>query len=60
MPPYYLTDRINRRFGRVGLGPQLKLDYSAKQHKGFDHVIPRLLRGGKPVPFTDQTVVREK
>jgi len=37
----------------VGLGPQLKLDYSAKDHKGFDHVIPSVIRSGRPVPFTD-------
>jgi branched-chain amino acid transport system substrate-binding protein len=37
----------------LGLGPQLKLDYSAKDHKGFDHVIPTVVRGGRAVPFTD-------
>jgi len=37
----------------VGLGPQLKLNYSPKSHKGFDHVIPTVVRGGRAVPFTD-------
>jgi branched-chain amino acid transport system substrate-binding protein len=37
----------------LGLGPQLKLDYSAKDHKGFDHVIPTVVRGGRAVPFSD-------
>jgi len=37
----------------MGLGPQLKLNYSAKEHKGFDHVIPTVIRGGRAVPFTD-------
>jgi branched-chain amino acid transport system substrate-binding protein len=37
----------------LGLGPQLKLNYSAKEHKGFDHVIPSVVRGGRAVPFTD-------
>jgi len=37
----------------LGLGPELKLDYSAKDHKGFDHVIPTVIRGGRAVPFTD-------
>jgi ABC-type branched-subunit amino acid transport system substrate-binding protein len=37
----------------LGLGPQLKLDYSAKDHKGFDHVLPTVVRGGRAVPFTD-------
>lgn len=37
----------------TGLGSQLKLDYSAKDHKGFDHVIPTVVRGGRAVPFTD-------
>ncbi|HEY1923653.1 MAG TPA: ABC transporter substrate-binding protein [Candidatus Acidoferrum sp.] len=44
----------------VGLGPQLKLDYSAKDHKGFDHVIPSVVRSGRPVPFTDWTSVAPK
>jgi branched-chain amino acid transport system substrate-binding protein len=37
----------------LGLGPQLKLDYSAKDHKGFDHVTLTVVRGGRAVPFTD-------
>jgi len=37
----------------LGLGPQLKLNYSAKEHKGFDHVIPSVVRVGRAVPFTD-------
>ncbi|HXY00752.1 MAG TPA: ABC transporter substrate-binding protein [Candidatus Limnocylindrales bacterium] len=44
----------------VGLGTQLKLDYSAKDHKGFDHVIPTVVRGGRAVPFTDWSVVTQK
>jgi len=44
----------------LGLGPQLKVDYSAKDHKGFDHVIPTVVRGGRAVPFTDWTVVAAK
>ena len=41
----------------LGLGLQLKLDYSAKDHKGFDHVIPTVVRGGRAVPFTDWSTV---
>jgi ABC-type branched-subunit amino acid transport system substrate-binding protein len=41
----------------LGLGPQLKLDYSAKSHKGFNHVIPTVVRGGRAVPFTDWSTV---
>jgi branched-chain amino acid transport system substrate-binding protein len=37
----------------IGLGAELKLDYSPKDHKGFDHVIPTVIRGGRAVPFTD-------
>jgi len=44
----------------IGLGPQLKLNYSAKDHKGFDHVIPSVIRGGRPVPFTDWASVSPK
>lgn len=40
----------------IGLGPELKLDYSAKDHKGFDHVIPTVVRGGRAVPFSDWTI----
>jgi branched-chain amino acid transport system substrate-binding protein len=44
----------------LGLGPQLSLDYSTKDHKGFDHVIPTIIRSGRPVPFTDWTTVAIK
>jgi len=44
----------------MGLGPQLKLDYSTKSHKGFDHVIPSVVRGGRAVPFTDWTIAAPK
>jgi branched-chain amino acid transport system substrate-binding protein len=41
----------------MGLGPEGKLDYSAKDHKGFEHVMPTVVRGGRAVPFTDWNVV---
>jgi len=44
----------------MGLGPQLKIDYSAKDHKGFDHVIPTVVLSGRAVPFTDWTIVAPK
>jgi branched-chain amino acid transport system substrate-binding protein len=44
----------------LGLGPELKLDYSAKDHKGFDHVIPTVVRGGRAVPFTDWSTAMPK
>ena len=44
----------------LGLGQQLRLDYSAKDHKGFDHVIPTVVRGGRAVPFTDWSTVSPK
>jgi branched-chain amino acid transport system substrate-binding protein len=44
----------------MGLGPQLKLNYSAKDHKGFDHVIPTVVRGGRAVPFTDWSIAAPK
>ena len=44
----------------LGLGPELKLDYSAKDHKGFDHVIPTVVRGGRAVPFTDWSIAAPK
>jgi ABC-type branched-subunit amino acid transport system substrate-binding protein len=44
----------------MGLGPQLKLHYGPKDHKGFDHVIPTVVRGGRAVPFTDWSIVPEK
>jgi len=37
----------------IELGSQLKLNYSARDHKGFEHVIPTVIRGGRAVPFTD-------
>jgi ABC-type branched-subunit amino acid transport system substrate-binding protein len=44
----------------MGLGPQLKLEYSARDHKGFNHVIPTVVRGGRAVPFTDWSTVLSK
>ena len=44
----------------LGLGTQLKLNYSAKEHKGFDHVIPTVIRGGRAVPFTDWSTAAPK
>jgi ABC-type branched-subunit amino acid transport system substrate-binding protein len=44
----------------LGLGPELKLDYSSKDHKGFDHVIPTVIRGGRAVPFTDWSMVMSR
>ncbi len=44
----------------LGLGPQLKLNYSSKEHKGFDHVIPTVIRGGRGVPFTDWSTAAAK
>jgi ABC-type branched-subunit amino acid transport system substrate-binding protein len=37
----------------IDLGQQLKLNYSARNHKGFEHVIATVVRGGRAVPFTD-------
>ena len=44
----------------MGLGPQLKLNYSSKSHKGFDHVLPTVIRGGRAVPFTDWSTAAPK
>ena len=44
----------------MGLGPQLKLNYSARSHKGFDHVLPTVIRGGRAVPFTDWSMAAPK
>jgi ABC-type branched-subunit amino acid transport system substrate-binding protein len=44
----------------LGLGPQLKLNYSPKEHKGFDHVTPTVVRGGRAVPFTDWSTAAPK
>ncbi len=44
----------------MGLGPKLKLSYSSKEHKGFDSVIPTVVRGGRAVPFTDWSTAAPK
>jgi ABC-type branched-subunit amino acid transport system substrate-binding protein len=44
----------------LGLGPKLKLNYSSKEHKGFDSVIPTVVRGGRAVPFTDWSAAAPK
>jgi hypothetical protein len=41
----------------VGLGPELKLNYSAHDHEGFKTVIPSVIRSGRAVPFTDWSTV---
>lgn len=44
----------------LGLGPQLLLDYGAKDHKGLDQVIPTVVRGGRAGPFTDWATAASK
>jgi branched-chain amino acid transport system substrate-binding protein len=44
----------------AGLGPDLRLEYSAKDHKGFHHVMPTVVRSGRAVPFTDWSIVPAK
>ena len=44
----------------MGLGAKLKLKYSSKEHKGFDSVIPTVVRGGRAVPFTDWSTAAAK
>jgi len=44
----------------MGLGAKLKLNYSSKEHKGFDSVIPTVVRGGRAVPFTDWSTAAPK
>jgi branched-chain amino acid transport system substrate-binding protein len=44
----------------LGLGPELKLNYSSKEHKGFNHVLPTVVRGGRAVPFTDWSTAAPK
>jgi len=42
----------------LGLGPQLMLDYSARDHQGLDGVMPTVIRSGRPVPFTDWSAAK--
>ncbi len=42
----------------IGLGSDMTLAYSSKDHKGLHHVIPSVVRGGRAVPFTDWTIVK--
>ena len=44
----------------AGLGSQLKITYSPRDHKGFKHVLPTVVRGGRAVPFTDWSTVIAK
>lgn len=41
----------------VGLGPKLTLNYSSSDHQGFDEVYDTVVRGGKPVLFSDWTTL---
>jgi branched-chain amino acid transport system substrate-binding protein len=44
----------------AGLGPDLKVNYSARGHQGFNHVIPSVVRSERIVPFTDWSIVPAK
>jgi branched-chain amino acid transport system substrate-binding protein len=44
----------------AGLGPKLRLEYSAHDHKGFNHVIPTVVRSGRAVPIDDWSDVAPK
>ena len=44
----------------LGLGPEFRLNYDSKRHKGFDHAIATIVRGGKPMPFSDWNSVANK
>jgi len=37
----------------IGLGPGTNLEFSAHRHKGLSRVYPTVVRGGKPVVFSD-------
>jgi branched-chain amino acid transport system substrate-binding protein len=37
----------------IGLGPDFKLNFGPKDHKGFDHVCYTVVRGGLPVVIKD-------
>lgn len=37
----------------MGLGPKLTLDYGPADHKGFNEVYATVVKGGRPVVFTD-------
>jgi ABC-type branched-subunit amino acid transport system substrate-binding protein len=37
----------------IGLGPGASLEFSAHRHKGLSRVYPTVVRGGKPVVFSD-------
>lgn len=37
----------------VGLGPKFLLDYSSRDHKGFDAVYPTIIRNGRAVVIND-------
>jgi branched-chain amino acid transport system substrate-binding protein len=44
----------------LGLGPELKLNYSSREHKGLNNVLPTVVRGGRAVPFTDWSTAAPK
>lgn len=37
----------------LGLGPDFRLNFGPKRHKGFDRGLVTIIRGGKPVAFSD-------
>ena len=50
----------NARCGS-GTGSAAEIEVTPRKvHKGFDHVIPTVVRGGRAVPFTDWSIVAPK
>src|SRR6185369_12954989 len=43
----------------VGLGPQFRLQYGPKRHKGFDHAFMSVIREGKAVAFSDWSSLKK-
>jgi branched-chain amino acid transport system substrate-binding protein len=43
----------------IGLGPEFKLNYGPKDHRGFDGISCTVVRHGKPVTFTNWKELRK-
>jgi branched-chain amino acid transport system substrate-binding protein len=44
----------------IGLGPQLKLNYSSQDHKGFDTVYYTVVKNGQAVSFNNWNDIKKK
>ena len=57
---WYVASASTKHLAHIVRDWPIILDYSSKDHEGFDHVIPKVIRGGRAVLFTDWSTAAPK